>query len=73
MKPAATASPGLQPDGTTVESQGGAYQSVLDRRKRPIRGLCCRNGRFYARLSIEDPATGRKAVRRVPLAAETVA
>lgn len=73
MKPAATTSPGQQPDVTAAESHGGTYQSVLDRRKQPIRGLCCRNGRFYARLSIEDPATGRKAIRRVPLAAETVA
>lgn len=73
MKPAETTSKGLQPDGTAAESPSATYQKVLDRRKRPIRGLCCRNGRFYARLSIADPATGRRAVRRVPLQADTVA
>lgn len=52
---------------------GGAYQKVLDGRKRPIRGLWMRNARFYARVSIEDPKTGLKAVRRVPLAANTTA
>jgi len=73
MKPAVTTSTGLQPADTAAESRGGTYQNVLDRRKRPIRGLCSRNGRFYARLSITDPATGRKAIRRIALAAETVA
>jgi integrase len=43
------------------------YHKAFDRRKRPIRGLWTRNGRFYARLTIEDPNTGRKQVRRVPL------
>jgi len=50
------------------------YQKVFDGRKRPIRGLWSRGSRFYARLSVVDPLTGRKNVRRVPLAkAETVA
>jgi len=40
---------------------------VLDGRKRPIRGLCKRNGRFYGRLTVTDDATGKKSVRRVPL------
>ena len=38
-----------------------------DERKRPIRGLWRRNGRFYAKLTIEDQHTGRKKVRRGPL------
>jgi len=52
---------------------GGTYQKVLDGRKRPIRGLWNRNGRYYARVSVEDPATGVKKVRRVPLSAASVA
>lgn len=54
------------------------FAKVLDRRKQPIRGLWVRNGRFYARLSVED-GNGSKNVRRVPLlnsegnAVETVA
>lgn len=50
-----------------------AYQKVLDARKRPVRGLWKRNGRFYARLAIADHLTGEKATRRVPLPATTVA
>ena len=45
----------------------------MDGRKRPIRGLWQRNQKFYARISVEDPGTGRKQVRRVPLAAATAA
>jgi integrase len=33
-----------------------------------VRGLWERNGRFYAQLTIENPITGVKKVRRVPLA-----
>jgi integrase len=57
---------------------GGSFAKVLDGRKQPIRGLWIRNGRYYARLSVED-TNGEKNVRRVPLvnpegnAAETVA
>ncbi len=49
-----------------------AYQKVLNGRKQPVRGLWQRNGRFYARLSVEDPNTGVKQVRRVPLDPETI-
>jgi len=52
--------------------RAGTYQKALDGRKRPIRGLWQRNGKYYARVSVEDPGTGRKEVRRVPLAAATV-
>ncbi len=38
-----------------------------DERKRPIRGLWVRNGRYYAQLTVEDEHTGQKQVRRVPL------
>jgi integrase len=40
---------------------------VLDGRKQPIRGLWVRNGRFYAQMQFEDPGTGKKRIRRVPL------
>lgn len=50
------------------------FQKVRDARKRPIRGLWVRNGRYYARLSVQDPNSGQKQVRRVPLEGiETVA
>jgi hypothetical protein len=39
----------------------------MDGRKQPIRGLWVRNGRFYAQLKIENPVTGIKKTRRVPL------
>jgi integrase len=43
------------------------YSKVMDKRKRPIRGLWERNGRFYAQITIEDQTTGIKQVKRVPL------
>ncbi len=43
------------------------FSKVLDGRKQPVRGLWERNGRFYAQLTIENPITGVKKVRRVPL------
>jgi integrase len=43
------------------------FRKALDGRKQPVRGLWIRNERFYARLSVEDPASGQKSVRRVPL------
>src|ERR1035441_5224797 len=43
------------------------YRKVVDKRKRPIRGLWERNGRYYAQLTIEDQVTGIKQVKRVPL------
>ena len=47
--------------------QASKYQKVLDGRKRPIRGLWIRGSLYYARISMEDPGTGKKEVRRVPL------
>jgi integrase len=44
-----------------------AYIKVLDKRKRPIRGLWQRIGRYYAQLTVEDHVTGIKKVKRVPL------
>jgi hypothetical protein len=48
------------------------YTKVLDNRKHPIRGLWRRNGKFRARITVEDDA-GRKLVRWVSLEAATVA
>ena len=47
--------------------RAATYQKVLDARKRPIRRLWQRNDRFYSRILVEDPNTGTKEVRRVPL------
>ncbi len=48
------------------------YKKVLDGRKQPIRGLWERNGRFIARIAVED-TDGMKRTRWVPLdGAETV-
>ena len=48
-------------------SAGSTYRKVLDKRKHAIRGLWVRNGRYYAQISVEDPTTGIKRVKRVPL------
>ncbi len=58
------------PDTSTVRirhQRPAKYQRVHDERKRPIRGLWVRNGRYYAQLTVEDEQTGQKQVRRVPL------
>src|SRR5438477_2596137 len=39
---------------------------ALDSRNRRVRGLCTRNGRYYAQLWI-DLGNGRKSARRLPL------
>lgn len=71
----------IKQPSTKIKRQNGhavSFAKVLDGRKQPIRGLWVRNGRFYARLSVED-ANGMKDVKRVPLvnsegnAVETVA
>jgi integrase len=66
----ATSSPQVQQPATSAFAR---YQRVYDGRKQPIRNLWVRNGRFYARLTVTDPNTGRKGNRRIPLKAETVA
>lgn len=47
--------------------RASTYQKVRDHRKRPVRGLWVRNGRYYAQLTIPDHDTGKKSMRRVPL------
>ncbi|MGP8200014.1 MAG: phage integrase SAM-like domain-containing protein [Limisphaerales bacterium] len=46
------------------------YQKVYDGRKRRIRGLWVRNGRYSAQMTVKDPDTGKKEVRRIPLEVE---
>lgn len=52
---------------TRQQSHPAKFAKVLDGRKQPIRALWVRNGRFYAQLKIENPITGLKKTRRVPL------
>jgi integrase len=58
--------------GSSSSSRRYRYSKVLDNRKHAIRGLWRRNGKFVARITVEDDA-GRKAVKWVPLDAETAA
>ncbi len=51
----------------TRQHATATYQKVQDERKRPIRGLWVRNQRYYAQMTVEDPHTGKKQVRRVHL------
>ena len=51
----------------TRQHRESRYQKVTDERKRGLRGLWVRNGRYYAQVTLEDPKTGIKAVHRVPL------
>jgi integrase len=51
----------------TSANHSAKFAKVLNGRKQPIRGLWVRNGRYYARLAIEDGNTGERMVRRVPL------
>lgn len=60
--------PGDSPHNVRLQQHRRShYQKVLDDRKRPLRGLWIRNGRYYAQLTVEDPHSGKKQVRRVPL------
>ncbi|HWQ90698.1 MAG TPA: site-specific integrase [Clostridia bacterium] len=52
---------------TGRQTHGATFAKVLDGRKQPIRGLWVRNGRFYAQLKVENPVTGVKKTKRVPL------
>jgi integrase len=56
-----------QTGGQRRQSHGPTFAKVIDGRKQPIRGLWVRNGRYYARLNVENPVTGIKKTRRVPL------
>jgi integrase len=70
----------MQPIGTlrnhssnsSSRSRRHSYTKVCDNRKHPIRRLWRRNGKFLARLAIEDEA-GHKQMQWIPLAATTAA
>jgi integrase len=64
---AATRSSTNSPVVGRQQSHAANFAKVLDGRKQPIRALWVRNGRFYAQLKIENPITGFKKTRRVPL------
>jgi len=49
------------------QHRAAKYTKVFDQRKRAIRGLWQRNGRYYAQITVEDSNTGIKRVKRVPL------
>ena len=66
-----TATLGNRP-ASSPSSRRYKYTKVLDNRKHAIRGLWRRNGKFVARITIEDDA-GRKAVKWVPLEAASAA
>ena len=72
MQANASARNPLQPQNAVVRQHRPAtYKKVLDQRKRPIRGLWQRNGRYYAQVTIEDAHSGLKQVKRVPLEGAT--
>jgi integrase len=58
--------------GSSPSSRRYRYTKVLDNRKHAIRGLWRRNGKFVARITVEDDV-GRKAVKWVPLEAQSAA
>jgi hypothetical protein len=49
------------------QSHAATFAKVVNGRKPPVRGLWRRGERFYAQLTVEDPSTGQKKVRRVSL------
>jgi integrase len=63
----ARAIPSKRSSRKTARHEGPRYQKVFDGRKQPIRGLWIRGDRFYARLAVEDPNTGKKSMLRVGL------
>lgn len=64
MKANATASTQVN---KAVQSHAATFSKVVDGRKQPIRGLWIRGERYYAQLKIENPITGIKKTKRVPL------
>lgn len=66
MKADATKSGGTNQD-VQRRSHVATFAKVSDGRKQPIRGLWIRGERYYARLKVENPITGIKKTRRVPL------
>src|SRR5580765_154453 len=66
MKATATAS-NASDDIKKSQSHALKFTKVKDGRKQPVRGLWKRGDRFYARLNVENPVTGAKRTKWVPL------
>jgi integrase len=72
MKPIETVSSNATAANVCSSHSRIKYKKVLDGRKQPIRGLWERNGKFIARIAVED-TDGMKRTRWVPLeGAQTV-
>jgi len=68
MQANADTQPGNEPVARhQIHTEGKSYTKVFGPGKRRIRGLWRRGERFYAQPAVEDPATGKKPVRRVSL------
>jgi len=50
------------------QTHAATFAKVVHGRKPPIRGLWIRGTRDYAQLKVENPLSGEKRVRRIPLA-----
>ncbi len=61
----------MQPAASPRKGPVAGYQKVFDSRKRRMRGLWQRNGKYYANLSVADDL-GRKTSKWVALAAVTL-
>jgi integrase len=61
----------MQASAKPRKRRAHAYRKVLDFRKRRVRGLWQRNGKFYANLTVADEL-GRKCPRWVALAGATL-
>jgi len=66
MKADAAKSSGISQD-VRRRSHVATFAKVSAGRKQPIRGLRIRVERYYAWLKVENPITGIKKTRRVPL------
>jgi hypothetical protein len=72
MKPVETVSNHATAGNVRSSHSRFKYKKVLDGRKQPIRGLWERNGKFIARIAVED-ADGMRRTRWVALdGAETI-
>ena len=56
-----------QSERVNGQSHAATFAKVVNGRKQHVRGLWRRGDRYYAQLTIEDPFTGQKKVRRVSL------
>lgn len=61
-KPSNTGKQRVQAQGQHSEGQ---FKKVFDHRKLRVRALWQRNGTYYAQLTVTDPQTGAKTVRRM--------